>query len=241
MQFSDFVTVGFNQIVNNLAKLHWRWGQNADVVVRMPTGAGVAAGPFHSQSTEAWFFHVPGLKIVYPAFPEDAKGLLAAAIEDPNPVLYFEHKFLYRSLREDIYDDYYTTEIGKAAVLKKGTDVTIVTYGLGVHWALETLENNTSISADLIDLRTLAPLDMAAVIESVKKTGKVIVLHEDVEIGGIGAELVTQINEACFEYLDAPIRRVASLNTPIPFEADLEKNFLPNKRFETVLTELLNY
>jgi 2-oxoisovalerate dehydrogenase E1 component len=241
MQFSDFVTVGFNQIVNNLAKLHWRWGQNADVVVRMPTGAGVAAGPFHSQSTEAWFFHVPGLKIVYPAFPGDAKGLLAAAIEDPNPVLFFEHKFLYRSLREDIYDDYYTTEIGKAAVLKKGTDVTIVTYGLGVHWALETLEKDASISADLIDLRTLAPLDMATVIESVKKTGKVIVLHEDVEIGGIGAELVTQINEACFEYLDAPIRRVASLNTPIPFEADLEKNFLPNKRFETVLTELLNY
>ncbi|HZH86765.1 MAG TPA: dehydrogenase E1 component subunit alpha/beta [Brumimicrobium sp.] len=241
MQFSDFVTVGFNQIVNNLAKLHWRWGQNADVVVRMPTGAGVAAGPFHSQSTEAWFFHTPGLKIVYPAFPGDAKGLLNAAIEDPNPVLFFEHKFLYRSLREDIYDDYYTTEIGKAAVLKEGNDVTIVTYGLGVHWALETLENDTSISADLIDLRTLAPLDMETVLASVRKTGKVIVLHEDVEIGGIGAELVTQINEACFEYLDAPIRRVASLNTPIPFEADLEVNFLANKRFETVLKELLNY
>ncbi|PWH85403.1 alpha-ketoacid dehydrogenase subunit alpha/beta [Brumimicrobium oceani] len=241
MQFSDFVTVGFNQIVNNLAKLHWRWGQNADVVVRMPTGAGVAAGPFHSQSTEAWFFHTPGLKIVYPAFPGDAKGLLAAAIEDPNPVLFFEHKFLYRSLKEEIYDDYYTTEIGKAAVLKEGNDVTIVTYGLGVHWALETLENDTSISADLIDLRTLAPLDMETVIESVKKTGKVIVLHEDVEIGGIGAEIVTQINEACFEYLDAPVRRVASLNTPIPFDADLEKNFLANARFETVLKELLAY
>lgn len=241
MQFSDFVSVGFNQIVNNLAKLHWRWGQNADVVVRMPTGAGVAAGPFHSQSTEAWFFHTPGLKIVYPAFPGDAKGLLAAAIEDPNPVLFFEHKFLYRSLREDVYDDYYTTEIGKAAVIKEGEDVTIVTYGLGVHWALETLEKDASISADLIDLRTLAPLDMETVIASIKKTGKVIVLHEDVEIGGIGAELVTQINEACFEYLDAPIRRVASLNTPIPFEADLEKNFLANARFETVLKELLNY
>src|SRR5690554_6697635 len=241
MQFSDFVSVGFNQIVNNLAKIHWRWGQNADVVVRMPTGAGVAAGPFHSQSTEAWFFHTPGLKIVYPAFPSDAKGLLAASIEDPNPVLFFEHKFLYRSLREDVYDDYYTTEIGKAAVIKEGEDVTIVTYGLGVHWALETLEKDASISADLIDLRTLAPLDMETVIASVKKTGKVIVLHEDVEIGGIGAELVTQINEACFEYLDAPIRRVASLNTPIPFEADLEKNFLANARFETVLKELVNY
>ncbi|PKR81174.1 dehydrogenase [Brumimicrobium salinarum] len=241
MQFSDFVTVGFNQIVNNLAKLHWRWGQNADVVVRMPTGAGVAAGPFHSQSTEAWFFHVPGLKIVYPAFPGDAKGLLAAAIEDPNPVLFFEHKFLYRSLKEEVYDDYYTTELGKAAVLKEGNDVTIVSYGLGVHWALETLENDTSISADLIDLRTLAPLDMETVIESVQKTGKVIVLHEDVEIGGIGAELVTQINEACFEYLDAPVRRVASLNTPVPFDAELEKNFLANSRFEAVLKELLAY
>jgi len=219
MQFSDFVTVGFNQIVNNLAKLHWRWGQNADVVVRMPTGAGVAAGPFHSQSTEAWFFHTPGLKIVYPAFPGDAKGLLNAAIEDPNPVLFFEHK----------------------AVIKEGEDVTIVTYGLGVHWALETLEKDASISADLIDLRTLAPLDMETVIASVKKTGKAIVLHEDIEIGGIGAEIVTQINEVCFEYLDAPIRRVASLNTPIPFEADLEKNFLANDRFETVLKELLNY
>ncbi|HLV42962.1 MAG TPA: dehydrogenase E1 component subunit alpha/beta [Brumimicrobium sp.] len=241
MQFADFVTVGFNQIVNNLAKLHWRWGQNADVVVRMPTGAGGAAGPFHSQSTEAWFFHTPGLKIVYPAFPGDAKGLLAAAIEDPNPVLFFEHKFLYRSLREDIYDDYYTTEIGKAAVLKQGNDVTIVTYGLGVHWALDALEKNPEISADLIDLRTLAPLDMETVLSSVRKTGKVLVLHEDVEIGGIGAELVTQINEACFEYLDAPIRRVASLNTPIPFEEDLEKNFLANDRFEAVLKELLNY
>ncbi|RFC54322.1 alpha-ketoacid dehydrogenase subunit alpha/beta [Brumimicrobium aurantiacum] len=241
MQFSDFVTVGFNQIVNNLAKLHWRWGQNADVVVRMPTGAGVAAGPFHSQSTEAWFFHVPGLKIVYPAFPGDAKGLLNAAIEDPNPVLFFEHKFLYRSLKEEVYDDYYTTEIGKAAVLKEGNDVTIVTYGLGVHWALETLENNEAISADLIDLRTLAPLDMETVIASVQKTGKVIVLHEDVEVGGIGAELVTQINEACFEFLDAPIRRVASLNTPVPFDAELEKNFLANSRFEDALKALLNY
>ena len=241
MQFSDFVTVGFNQIVNNLAKIHWRWGQNADVVIRMPTGAGVAAGPFHSQSTEAWFFHTPGLKIVYPAFPGDAKGLLAAAIEDPNPVLFFEHKNLYRSIREDVYDDYYTTEIGKAARLKEGNEVTIVTYGLGVHWALETLEKNTAIAADLIDLRTLAPLDMETVLESVKKTGKVIVLHEDVEIGGIGAELVTQINEACFEYLDAPIKRVGSLNTPIPFDANLEKNFLPNKRFEEALETIINY
>ncbi len=241
MQFSDFVTMAFNQIVNNLAKAHWRWNQNADVVIRMPTGAGVAAGPFHSQSTEAWFFHVPGLKIVYPAFPEDAKGLLNAAIEDPNPVLFFEHKGLYRSTKGEVFDDYYTTEIGKANVLKAGEDVTIVSYGMGVHWALETLENDSSISADLIDLRTLAPLDMETVITSVKKTGKVIVLHEDVEIGGIGGEIVTQINEECFEYLDAPVRRVGALNTPIPFNAGLENNFLPKERFETVLSELLEY
>lgn len=241
MQFADFVTCGFNQIVNNLAKIHWRWGQNADVVVRMPTGAGVAAGPFHSQSNEAWFFHTPGLKIVYPAFPGDAKGLLNAAIEDPNPVLFFEHKFLYRSLKEDIFDDYYTTEIGKANFVKKGNNVSIITYGMGVHWAMETLEKHPDISADLIDLRTLAPLDTESIINSVNKTGKAIVLHEDCEIGGIGAELVTIINENCFESLDAPIKRVASLNTPIPFSADLEKNFLPNNRFENQLLELINY
>jgi len=241
MQFSDFVSVGFNQIVNNLAKIHWRWGQNADVVVRMPTGAGVAAGPFHSQSTEAWFFHTPGLKIVYPAFPSDAKGLLAASLEDPNPVMFFEHKALYRSVKEEVYDDYYTTEIGKARLVKEGNDVTIVTYGLGVHWALDTLANNPSISADLIDLRTLVPLDIETVLKSVKKTGKVLVLHEDVEIGGIGGEIVTQINESCFEFLDAPIRRLGSLNTPVPFHAELEKNFLANSRLDKVLKELVNY
>jgi 2-oxoisovalerate dehydrogenase E1 component len=241
MQFADFVACGFNQIVNNLAKIHWRWGQNADVVVRMPTGAGVAAGPFHSQSNEAWFFHTPGLKIVYPAFPGDAKGLLAAAIEDPNPVIFFEHKYLYRSLREDVSDDYYTTEIGKARLVKEGDEVTIVTYGMGVHWALETLDDHSEISADLIDLRTLAPLDTETIFSSVRKTGRVIVLHEDCEIGGIGAELVTQINENCFEYLDAPIKRVASLNTPVPFDAGLEKNFLPVERFNEALIELINY
>lgn len=241
MQFSDFVSVGFNQIVNNLAKIHWRWGQNADVVVRMPTGAGVAAGPFHSQSTEAWFFHTPGLKIVYPAFPSDAKGLLAASLEDPNPVMFFEHKALYRSVKEEVYDDYYTIEIGKARLVKEGNDVTIVTYGLGVHWALDTLANNPSISADLIDLRTLVPLDIETVLKSVKKTGKVLVLHEDVEIGGIGGEIVTQINESCFEFLDAPIRRLGSLNTPVPFHAELEKNFLANSRLDKVLKELVNY
>lgn len=241
MQFADFVTCGFNQIVNNLAKIHWRWGQNADVVVRMPTGAGVAAGPFHSQSNEAWFFHTPGLKILYPAFPGDAKGLLAAAIEDPNPVIFFEHKYLYRSLKEEVHDDYYTTEIGKARLVKEGTDLTVVTYGMGVHWAIETLNDHADISADIIDLRTLSPLDTDTIFASAKKTGRVIVLHEDCEIGGIGAEIVTQINENCFEYLDAPIKRVASLNTPVPFDAGLEQNFLPPKRFEETLVELMNY
>jgi 2-oxoisovalerate dehydrogenase E1 component len=241
MQFADFVTCGFNQIINNLAKIHWRWGQNADVVVRMPTGAGVAAGPFHSQSNEAWFFHTPGLKIVYPAFPGDAKGLLAAALEDPNPVLFFEHKFLYRSLKEDVYDDYYTTEIGKARTVKAGADVSIITYGMGVHWALDALEKHPDISADLIDLRTLAPLDLETIIASVNKTGRAIVLHEDCEVGGIGAELVTLINEHCFEQLDAPVKRIASLNTPVPFDAGLEQNFLPPARFKEALLNLVNY
>jgi 2-oxoisovalerate dehydrogenase E1 component len=241
MQFADFVTCGFNQIINNLAKIHWRWGQNADVVVRMPTGAGVAAGPFHSQSNEAWFFHTPGLKIVYPAFPGDAKGLLNAAIEDPNPVLFFEHKFLYRSLKEDVYDAYYTTEIGKAAKIKEGNDVSIITYGMGVHWALDVLSENEDIKADLIDLRTLSPLDMETVSDSVRKTGKAIVLHEDCEIGGIGAEIVTQIMDACFHYLDAPVKRVGSINTAVPFNAKLEQQFLPHNRFKEELLNLINY
>lgn len=241
MQFADFVTCGFNQIVNNLAKIHWRWGQNADVVVRMPTGAGVAAGPFHSQSNEAWFFHTPGLKIVYPAFPSDAKGLLAAAIEDPNPVLFFEHKNLYRSLKEEVYDDYYTTEIGKARVVKQGDELTIVTYGMGVHWAIDAAEELQDISIEVIDLRTLSPLDTETIYASVRKTGRVVVLHEDNEIGGIGAEIVALINEHCFSSLDAPVRRVASLNTPVPFDAGLELNFLPSKRLIPTIEELIAY
>lgn len=241
MQFADFVTCGFNQIVNNLAKSHWRWGQNADVVVRMPTGAGVAAGPFHSQSNEAWFFHVPGLKIVYPAFPADAKGLLTAAIEDPNPVLFFEHKALYRSISGEVPDDYYTTEIGKANLVRTGNDVSIITYGYGVHWALETLDKNPTVKADLLDLRTLLPFDKEAILETVKKTGKVIILHEDTLMGGIGAELSAFINENCFEYLDAPVVRSASLDTPVPFVSELEQNFLPKARFEKQLLDLYEY
>jgi 2-oxoisovalerate dehydrogenase E1 component len=241
MQFADFVTCGFNQIINNLAKSHYRWGQNADVVVRMPTGAGVAAGPFHSQSNEAWFTHTPGLKVVYPAFPFDAKGLLLTAFEDPNPVLFFEHKAMYRSVSGIVPEEYYNIEIGKAAKIKSGSQVSIITYGFGVHWALKTLEKHTNIDADLIDLRTLLPLDYSAIAESIKKTGKVIILHEDCLFGGIGGEIAAWISQHCFEYLDAPVIRTASLDTPVPFNAELEKQFLPESRFEADLLNLVNY
>lgn len=241
MQFADFVTCGFNQIVNNLAKTHYRWGQNADVVVRMPTGAGVGAGPFHSQSNEAWFFHVPGLKIVYPAFPADAKGLLNAAIADPNPVMFFEHKALYRSVSGPVPEAWYTTEIGKAATIRSGNDLTIVTYGFGVHWAMEILDKHPSVSADLIDLRSLLPWDEATVMASVKKTGKVIVMHEDTFTGGIGAEIAAVIAEKCFAFLDAPVVRSASLDTPVPMSSQLEWNFLPKERFEKQLLALAAY
>lgn len=241
MQFADFVTEGFNQIVNNLAKIHWRWGQNADVVVRMPTGAGVGAGPFHSQSNEAWFFHTPGLKVLYPSTPADAKGLLNAAFNDPNPIMFFEHKALYRSVTGDVPDDYYTIEIGKANLVKQGSQISIITYGYGVHWALEVLAAHPEISADLLDLRTLLPFDKDAIINTVKNTGKVIILHEDTLIGGIGAELASFINENCFNYLDAPVCRVASLDTPVPFSIELEQNFLPKNRFKEKLLELWAY
>ncbi|MBL7895362.1 MAG: dehydrogenase E1 component subunit alpha/beta [Bacteroidia bacterium] len=241
MQFADFVSEGITQIVNNLAKSHYRWGQNADVVVRMPTGGAVAAGPFHSQSNEAWFFKTPGLKIAYPAFPVDAKGLLLTAFEDPNPVMFFEHKALYRSITEDVPDDYYTIPFGQAKVLRHGKDVTIVTYGLGVHWALEALDEFSDISADLIDLRTLAPLDTNTIYESVRKTGKVLVLHEDTLTGGIGGEIAALITENCFEYLDAPVMREGSLDTPVPMNVDLEWNFLPKDRFKKKLQDLWNY
>ena len=241
MQFSDFVTSGFNPIVNYLAKSHYRWAQKADVVIRMPCGAGVGAGPFHSQTNEAWFTHTPGLKVVYPAFPFDAKGLLAQAIEDPNPVLFFEHKALYRSIRQEVPTQYYTLALGKAAVLQQGEQVTIVTYGMGVHWALKTLESDTSIKADLIDLRTLSPLDTETIYASVKKTGKVIILQEDSMFGGIASDISALISEHCFENLDAPIKRVAGLETPIPFAADLEREYLANNRFDAALKELIAY
>jgi 2-oxoisovalerate dehydrogenase E1 component len=240
MQFADFVSVGFNQIVNNLAKIHYRWGQNADVVIRMPTGAGTAAGPFHSQSNEAWFFHTPGLKIVYPSNPHDAKGLLNAALEDPNPYLFFEHKMLYRSISGPVPDGYYTVEVGKATLIQEGTQASIITYGMGVHWATEATKQ-LETSADILDLRTLLPWDQEAVMKTVKKTGKVIFLHEDTLTGGIGAEICAWISEHCFQWLDAPVMRAGSLDTPVPFAPNLEKQFLPMERFREKLKELVEY
>lgn len=241
MQFADFVTSGFNPVVNYLAKSYYRWQQPADVVVRMPCGAGVAAGPFHSQTNEAWFTKTPGLKVVYPAFPYDAKGLLATAINDPNPVMFFEHKALYRSIKQDVPTDYFTIPFGEAALLKEGSAVTIITYGAGVHWALETLENNADISADLIDLRTLQPLDKDTIYNSVKKTGRAIILQEDSLFGGISSDISAMLMEECFEYLDAPVKRVASMETPIPFIGQLEEQYLARNKFEGALLELLSY
>lgn len=241
LQFGDFITSGFNPVVNYLAKSYYRWGQNADVVLRMPCGAGVGAGPFHSQTNEAWFTKTPGLKVVYPAFPADAKGLLISSIEDPNPVLFFEHKALYRSVRQDVPEGYYNLPLGKACYLTQGNDLTIITYGAPVHKALEIIKNIDTHTFDLIDLRSLCPLDKDAIINSVKKTGKAIILQEDSMFGGLASEISSIIMESCFEYLDAPVIRVASLDTPIPFEKTLEDQYLPYDRFELELKKLLNY
>ncbi len=241
MQFADFATVGFNQIINNLAKIHYRWGQCADVVVRMPTGGGVGAGPFHSQSNEAWFVHTPGLKVVYPSSPADAKGLLLAAFEDPNPVMFFEHKALYRGVSGQVPDDYYTVEIGKAKVVQEGEAISIITYGSGVHWAMDFAEQYPQHSIHIVDLRTLLPLDYDTIRDAVKRTGKVLLLHEDTLIGGIGGELAAWIGEHCFEYLDAPVMRCASLDTPVPFAIELEQNFLAKKRLKDTFDRLLAY
>ncbi|MWW23461.1 alpha-ketoacid dehydrogenase subunit alpha/beta [Algibacter lectus] len=241
MQFADFVSSGFNPVVNLLAKSYYRWGQNADIVIRMPCGGDVGAGPFHSQTNEAWFTKTPGLKVVYPAFPYDVKGLLASSINDPNPVLFFEHKGLYRSIRQEVPVDYFTLPIGKANLVKTGKDITVISYGAAVHWALETLKKNPQISADVIDLRTLQPLDLEAIFNSVKKTGKAIILQEDSLFGGIASDISAQIMEQCFEYLDAPVKRVASLDTPIPFLKTLENQYLPKNRFEAELIAILKY
>jgi 2-oxoisovalerate dehydrogenase E1 component len=240
MQFADFVTCGFNQIINNLAKLHYRWGEKADVVIRMPAGGGVGAGPFHSQSNEAWFFHTPGLKVVYPATPYDAKGLLLASFEDPNPVIYFEHKALYRRLTEAVPDDYYTVEIGKARLAREGRAASVITYGMGVHWALEVAEE-LGADLDIVDLRTLLPLDYEAIAATVKKTSRVIVLHEDTLTGGIGGEIAAYVSEHLFEHLDAPVLRTAGLDTPVPFSTALEEQYMPRQRFREQLQRLLAY
>ncbi len=241
MQFSDFVSTGFNPIVNLLAKSYYRWNQPADVVIRMPCGAGVGAGPFHSQTNEAWFTKTPGLKVIYPAFPYDAKGLLATAINDPNPVLFFEHKGLYRTIRQDVPTEYYTLPLGKASLLQTGNNVTIIAFGASVHWALEVLESNLDISADLIDLRCLQPLDTEAIFTSVRKTSKVIIVQEDSLFGGISSDISSLIHENCFEFLDAPVKRVASMETPIPFDSKLEAQYLPKNKLEAALKELLSY
>jgi len=241
MQFADFATVGFNQIINNLAKIHYRWGQNANVVIRMPAGGGVGAGPFHSQSNEAWFVHTPGLKVVYPSSPMDAKGLLIAAINDPNPVLFFEHKALYRSVSGYVPEEYYEVEIGKAKTVQHGEDITIITYGAGVHWAMDYAGKNKNTSIEILDLRTLLPLDYDAIEEAVAATGKVLLLHEDTLTGGIGGEIAAWIAENCFSYLDAPVMRCASLDTPIPFNLELEKNFMAYSRLGECVSKLLNY
>jgi 2-oxoisovalerate dehydrogenase E1 component len=241
MQFADFVTVGFNQIINNLAKIHYRWGQNADVVIRMPTGAGVGAGPFHSQSNEAWFVHTPGLKVVYPSTPFDAKGLMIAAINDPNPVMYFEHKALYRSISGSIPASYYEVEIGKARHVRSGDDISIITYGAGVHWAEDYASEHPEISIDILDLRTLLPLDLEAIRAAVHRTGRVLVLHEDTLTGGIGGEVAAWIGEHCFEHLDAPVLRCGSLDTPVPFSIELENNFLARSVLKAKIEDLLSY
>jgi 2-oxoisovalerate dehydrogenase E1 component len=241
MQFADFVSVGLNQIVNNLAKIYYRWGQNADVVVRMPTGGGVGAGPFHSQSNEAWFTHTPGLKVVYPSTPADAKGLMIAAINDPNPVMYFEHKALYRSITGEVPASYYEVPIGKAKMVQDGNDITIITYGAGVHWAMAYARRNARQSIYILDLRTLLPLDYDAIREAVAATGKVLVLHEDTLTGGFGGEIAAWIAEHCFFMLDAPVVRCASLDTPIPFNIELEKQFMAKSRLDAAVGKLMKY
>jgi 2-oxoisovalerate dehydrogenase E1 component len=241
LQFADFISSGFNPVVNYLAKSYYRWGQEADIVLRMPCGAGVGAGPFHSQTNEAWFTKTPGLKVLYPAFPYDAKGLLISAIQDPNPILFFEHKALYRSQRQEVPVDYYSIPIGKAAILKRGEDVTIITYGAGVHWALETLNNNHEISADLIDLRSIQPIDYECIMDSVKKTNRAIILQEDSLFGGIASDISSFLMENAFEFLDAPVKRVGSLNTPIPFADSLERQYLANLNFENSLKALIEF
>jgi 2-oxoisovalerate dehydrogenase E1 component len=243
LQFGDFITCGFNQIVNNLAKTHFRWGAPVPVVLRAPVGGGVGAGPFHSQNVEAWFTGVAGLKILAPATPYDAKGLLLAAFEDGNPVLYLEHKLLYRSLRGPVPEGHYTLPIGRARLAREGDHATVVTYGVGVHWALEAAAKlaDEGFSIEVVDLRSLLPWDEEAVIASVRKTGRALVLHEAPLFGGHGGELAATIGHRAFEWLDAPVMRLGALDTPIPFSPELEAQHSPRGRLLPMLRELLRY
>lgn len=245
MQFADFVTCGFNQIVTNAAKTHYRWNLPVPMVVRLPSGGYIHGGPYHSSNPEGWFFHVPGLKIVAPSSPYDAKGLMKAAVRDDNPVLFFEYKYLYRRIKGEVPDGEYTVEIGKADVKREGTDVALFTYGSTVHHSLEAAEivaKEDGIEVKVVDLRTLLPLDKELIINTVKSTGKALIVHEDTLTGGIGAELAALISENAFQYLDAPIRRVASLDTPVPFAPPLEEYFLPDTgKIVRALRELGSY
>ena len=241
MQFADFVSEGFNQIINNLAKTHYRWDLPVNVTVRMPTGGGVAAGPFHSQSNEAWFTHTPGLKVAFPSTPYDAKGLLLTALHDPNPVMFFEHKLLYRSVRGQVPEEPYRLPFGSARIVRPGSGYTVVTYGSGVGWARAEAEARPEFDPEIIDLRTLAPWDSEKVLASVKRTGRCLVLHEATRTSGFGAELVAVITEGCFAELDAPVLRCGSLDTPVPFNRELEVEFLASRRLAERVTELMAY
>ena len=244
MQFADFVSVGFNQIVNNLAKTFYRWNQPINVTLRLPTGGGIGAGPFHSQSNESWFFHVPGLKLVYPSNPVDAKGLLLSSIDDENPVLFFEHKALYRSVKTDVSDSNYHIPIGKGKIINKGTSMTLITYGMGVVWAQDFIKKNSRYNTliEIIDLRTLLPWDREMTFESIKRTNKVLILSEDNITGSIGAEISASISEFIFEYLDAPILRLGAIDTPVPFSPNIEKEiYMPVNRLDKAVKKLLEY
>jgi 2-oxoisovalerate dehydrogenase E1 component len=244
MQFADFVSCGFNQIVNNISKTYYRWGSSLNIIIRLPYGGGLGAGPFHSQCPETWFFNIPGLKIIIPSTPYDAKGLLNASIQDPNPILFFEHKAMYRSIKGNVPDNDYNIQIGKGDIKRKGSDLTIITYGMGVHWSLEAAKKLESemIDIEILDLRSLIPWDKELVEKSIKKTNKVLILHEANITGGVGAEISAYINEYFFKFLDAPVMRLGSLDIPIPFASDIENNvYLPINRIEKKIKELIKF
>jgi 2-oxoisovalerate dehydrogenase E1 component beta subunit len=230
MQFADFITCGFDQIVNFAAKCRYRWNAPAPIVVRAPSGGGIHGGPFHSQNPEAWFVHTPGLKVVQPSTPYDAKGLIKASIRDNDPVIFLEHKALYRKVKGDVPDHDYTVPLGKARIHREGTDLSVITYGAMVHVAAEAgaVLEKEGISMEIVDLRTLLPIDEETILSSVRKTSKAILLHEDTLTGGIGGELSARISEKAFEYLDGPLVRIAAPDTPVPFSSPLEEAFLPN-------------